>query len=246
MLRLPCRKFKSVAGSAEFVWVSYLSSASRYFPGFGLAILPFEEVSTARKMASAWEAVKEQTRRLSESVRRQPSIRVPPPRPLSAREEPSYNDPIHLDLGGQRLVYEDGEWVNEGSVQLSGKPSSKEVDALTQRNKQLEKENQMLKFKANVLLDMLTGTKLDMLRLQHELQGRGGLPSAKNGTALVPTARVHGSRESLHKISGSPKDAVSRIPEDSPTDSEIESVQLDSEEASTDPSLSEFSESEGR
>ncbi|KAI9012947.1 Chibby family-domain-containing protein [Gaertneriomyces semiglobifer] len=198
-------------------------------------------------MASAWEAVKEQTRRLSESVRRQPSIRVPPPRPLSAREELSYNDPIHLDLGGQRLVYEDGEWVNEGSVQPSGKPSSKEVDALTQRNKQLEKENQMLKFKANVLLDMLTGTKLDMLRLQQELQIRGGLPSSRNGTALIPTARVHGSRESLQKISGSPKDAVSRTtPEDSPTESEIESVRLDSEEASTDPSLSEFSESEGR
>ena len=41
---------------------------------------------------------------------------------------------------------------------------------LIERNRALEAENHLLKFKVNALMDMLTCTKLDMVRLQSELE----------------------------------------------------------------------------
>ncbi|CAD1480134.1 unnamed protein product, partial [Heterotrigona itama] len=59
--------------------------------------------------------------------------------------------PIHLKLGDQETVFESGSWIPE-----SGKIGStyKENEKLKKEVKRLEDENNLLKLKFEVLLDM--------------------------------------------------------------------------------------------
>ncbi|KAJ1527252.1 hypothetical protein ONE63_008777 [Megalurothrips usitatus] len=63
--------------------------------------------------------------------------------------------PIKLRLGDQEAVFENGQWIPE-SGPVSGK--HKENEKLRLIIKRLEDENNMLKLKAEILLDMLTQT----------------------------------------------------------------------------------------
>ncbi|TSK14678.1 SH3 domain-binding protein 1 [Bagarius yarrelli] len=60
-----------------------------------------------------------------------------------------YGAPV-LNIGGQSLKFEDGQWITESGPNVS----SKEVQKLKKRNLQLEEENNLLKLKIELLLDM--------------------------------------------------------------------------------------------
>ncbi|XP_062330661.1 protein chibby homolog 1 isoform X2 [Osmerus eperlanus] len=56
-----------------------------------------------------------------------------------------------MTIGGQSLKFEDGQWIAESGGNVSGK----DVQRLKKRNLQLEEENNLLKLKIDLLLDML-------------------------------------------------------------------------------------------
>ncbi|KAL6475079.1 hypothetical protein MHYP_G00161190 [Metynnis hypsauchen] len=76
-----------------------------------------------------------------------------------------YGSPA-LNIGGQSLKFEDGQWVTDSG----GTTSSKEVQKLKKRNMQLEEENNLLKLKIELLLDMLTETTAESHLIQKELE----------------------------------------------------------------------------
>uniref|UniRef100_A0A8B9R9S1 Chibby homolog 1 (Drosophila) n=2 Tax=Astyanax mexicanus TaxID=7994 RepID=A0A8B9R9S1_ASTMX len=76
-----------------------------------------------------------------------------------------YGAPV-LNIGGQSLKFEEGQWITESG----GNVSSKEVQKLKKRNLQLEEENNLLKLKIELLLDMLTETTAESHLVQKELE----------------------------------------------------------------------------
>ncbi|KAL7857209.1 hypothetical protein SRHO_G00161080 [Serrasalmus rhombeus] len=76
-----------------------------------------------------------------------------------------YGAPV-LNIGGQSLKFEDGQWVTDSG----GNTPSKEVQKLKKRNMQLEEENNLLKLKIELLLDMLTETTAESHLIQKELE----------------------------------------------------------------------------
>uniref|UniRef100_A0A3B5L0J4 Mitochondrial import receptor subunit TOM22 homolog n=1 Tax=Xiphophorus couchianus TaxID=32473 RepID=A0A3B5L0J4_9TELE len=67
--------------------------------------------------------------------------------------------PPAMNLGGQSWKFEDGQWITESG----GNASTKEVQRLKKRNLQLEEENNLLKSKIEVLMDMLDETLVERL-----------------------------------------------------------------------------------
>ncbi|KPP61307.1 protein chibby1-like, partial [Scleropages formosus] len=60
-----------------------------------------------------------------------------------------YGAPV-MNIGGQSLKFEDGQWISDSG----GSVSAKEVQKLKKRNLQLEEENNLLRLKIDILLDM--------------------------------------------------------------------------------------------
>ncbi|XP_052819068.1 protein chibby homolog 1-like [Mya arenaria] len=63
--------------------------------------------------------------------------------------------PVKLRLGGQEVAFENGMWVQETGPNAA---SHKEVMKLRRDNQNLVEENNMLKLKIDILLDMLAET----------------------------------------------------------------------------------------
>ncbi|KAM4022421.1 protein chibby homolog 1 [Anomaloglossus baeobatrachus] len=57
-----------------------------------------------------------------------------------------------ISIAGQSLKFENGQWITESG----GTGSQKEVQRLRKRNLQLEEENNLLRLKVELLLDMLS------------------------------------------------------------------------------------------
>uniref|UniRef100_A0A4W4FDE2 Chibby homolog 1 (Drosophila) n=1 Tax=Electrophorus electricus TaxID=8005 RepID=A0A4W4FDE2_ELEEL len=76
-----------------------------------------------------------------------------------------YGAPV-MNIGGQSLKFEDGQWITESG----GTVSNKEVQKLKKRNLQLEEENNLLKLKIDILLDMLSETTAESHVMQKELE----------------------------------------------------------------------------
>ncbi|CAN2391409.1 Chibby homolog 1, partial [Pristimantis euphronides] len=57
-----------------------------------------------------------------------------------------------IDIAGQSLKFENGQWIAESG----GTGSQKELQRLRKRNLQLEEENNLLRLKVEILLDMLS------------------------------------------------------------------------------------------
>ncbi|KAJ3222793.1 hypothetical protein HDU81_009604 [Chytriomyces hyalinus] len=93
-------------------------------------------------------------RRFSESFR-SPSKSAPPHFDAEGEAEP-----IQLQLGTSVLRYENRMWLNEDSG------SNEAVKELLAKNQALEAENQLLRFKMGVLLDMAATSKVDLVTLQ--------------------------------------------------------------------------------
>ncbi|XP_053988919.1 protein chibby homolog 1 [Hylaeus volcanicus] len=74
--------------------------------------------------------------------------------------------PIRLKLGDQEAVFESGLWIPESGT-IGG--TYKENEKLKKEVKKLEEENNLLKLKFEVLLDMLTQTTADFHSQKEEL-----------------------------------------------------------------------------
>jgi hypothetical protein len=64
-----------------------------------------------------------------------------------------FDGPIKLKLGSNEILFDGGEWVSETG---GGGVSSKELLKIRRQNKQLTEENNLLKIKIELLLDMLS------------------------------------------------------------------------------------------
>ncbi|XP_046887871.1 protein chibby homolog 1 isoform X2 [Hypomesus transpacificus] len=71
-----------------------------------------------------------------------------------------------MTIGGQSLKFEDGQWIAESGGNVSGK----DVQRLKKRNLQLEEENNLLKLKIDLLLDMLSETTAESHLMEKELE----------------------------------------------------------------------------
>ncbi|XP_051969075.1 protein chibby homolog 1-like [Xyrauchen texanus] len=76
-----------------------------------------------------------------------------------------YGAPV-MNIGGQTFKFEDGQWITESASNVSGK----EVQRLKKRNLQLEEENNLLKIKIEVLLDMLSESTAETHLILKELE----------------------------------------------------------------------------
>ncbi|XP_041672163.1 protein chibby homolog 1 isoform X2 [Cheilinus undulatus] len=77
-----------------------------------------------------------------------------------------YGQPA-MNIGGQSWKFEDGQWMTESG----GNTSSRELQRLKKRNVQLEEENNLLKSKIEILLDMLTETTVECCQMEKEVEG---------------------------------------------------------------------------
>ncbi|CAL1541766.1 unnamed protein product [Lymnaea stagnalis] len=62
---------------------------------------------------------------------------------------------VKVSLGGNEVAFENGMWINETA---GGAASHKEVTKLRKANQTLHEENNLLKLKIDILLDMLAET----------------------------------------------------------------------------------------
>ncbi|XP_026171904.1 protein chibby homolog 1 isoform X2 [Mastacembelus armatus] len=74
--------------------------------------------------------------------------------------------PPAMNIGGQIWRFEEGQWATESG----GNASSREMQRLKKRNVQLEEENNLLKLKIEILLDMLTETTVEYHLMEKELE----------------------------------------------------------------------------
>ena len=77
---------------------------------------------------------------------------------------------IKLNLGDNKLVFEDGVWTSESTGVGGGRSSGAEVRKLKEQNLQLKEENNLLQYKIEILLDMLAANKADLMVLEEELE----------------------------------------------------------------------------
>lgn len=75
-----------------------------------------------------------------------------------------YGPPV-MNIGGQNWKFEDGQWITESG----GNASSREMQRLKKRNLQLEEENNLLKLKIEVLLDMLSESSIEYHLMEKEV-----------------------------------------------------------------------------
>ncbi|NWI77166.1 CBY1 protein, partial [Ptilorrhoa leucosticta] len=72
-----------------------------------------------------------------------------------------------MNLAGQSLKFENGQWVSESGSFLGDR---RELQRLRKRNQQLEEENNLLRLKVDILLDMLSETTAESHLMEKELE----------------------------------------------------------------------------
>ncbi|KFQ36899.1 Protein chibby 1, partial [Merops nubicus] len=72
-----------------------------------------------------------------------------------------------MNLAGQSLKFENGQWVAESG---SFPGDRRELQRLRKRNQQLEEENNLLRLKVDILLDMLSETTAETHLMERELE----------------------------------------------------------------------------
>ncbi|XP_029179997.1 protein chibby homolog 1-like [Acropora muricata] len=75
---------------------------------------------------------------------------------------------VKLKLGRHELMFQDGEWIAEPGSQNSSKDGV-EVNRLQKQNLQLREEINFLKYKIEVLLDMMAASTADCNVMDKEL-----------------------------------------------------------------------------
>ncbi|KAJ7390154.1 Protein chibby 1 [Desmophyllum pertusum] len=88
---------------------------------------------------------------------------------------------VKLKLGRHELSFQDGEWIAEPGSQSSSRDGA-EVNRLQKQNAQLKEENNYLKYKIEVLLDMMAASTADCNVMEKELDT---LQSQKQGRRVA-------------------------------------------------------------
>lgn len=86
-----------------------------------------------------------------------------PPPATKPDDQPSLDDPITMDIGGNQLRFESGAW------KLEKQTATVDAAKLVKRIDELEGENKLLKFKVELLVDMLTLANLDYKDCEKDL-----------------------------------------------------------------------------
>ncbi|XP_038267931.1 protein chibby homolog 1 isoform X1 [Dermochelys coriacea] len=73
----------------------------------------------------------------------------------------------NMNLTGQNLKFENGQWIAESG---SSSGDRRETQRLRKRNQQLEEENNLLRLKVDILLDMLSETTAESHLMEKELE----------------------------------------------------------------------------
>ncbi|KAM4652775.1 protein chibby homolog 1 [Discoglossus pictus] len=71
-----------------------------------------------------------------------------------------------ISIAGQSMKFENGQWITESG----GSGSQKEIQRLRKKNQQLEEENNLLRLKVDILLDMLSETTAESHLKEKELE----------------------------------------------------------------------------
>lgn len=78
--------------------------------------------------------------------------------------------PLKLSLGGQSMVFQNGQWIATDDVTgVQTFDASEESNALKKKLESVEKENNMLKYKIELLLDMLAASHCDISIMDEEI-----------------------------------------------------------------------------
>ncbi|KAM3832987.1 protein chibby homolog 1 isoform 2-T3 [Vipera latastei] len=77
-----------------------------------------------------------------------------------------YGTPV-MTLTGQSLKFENGQWITES---FGSNGDRRETQRLRKRNQQLEEENNLLRLKVDLLLDMLSETTAESHLMEKELE----------------------------------------------------------------------------
>ncbi|XP_075409682.1 protein chibby homolog 1 [Tenrec ecaudatus] len=72
-----------------------------------------------------------------------------------------------MNLAGQNLKFENGQWIAD--MGISAGVDRREAQRLRRRNQQLEEENNLLRLKVDILLDMLSETTAESHLMEKEL-----------------------------------------------------------------------------
>ena len=110
-----------------------------------------------------------------------------PGRAAGSGREQQVREPIELDLDCGLLRFEDGEWTlvsadgAGGGGGGGGGSNAKDVSDLRRKVATLEEENNMLKYKMEVLIDMLAVAELDRKKMEDKLERRGVASGSKPG-----------------------------------------------------------------
>jgi len=76
---------------------------------------------------------------------------------------------LNMRLGDVNTVFANGHWLTEGGGKFGVGSSTREAK-LRKQNKSLEEENNLLKVKVELLLDMLTQTTAESHLMKNELE----------------------------------------------------------------------------
>ncbi|XP_022240264.1 protein chibby homolog 1-like [Limulus polyphemus] len=88
--------------------------------------------------------------------------------PAYIQEELGVNyGPIKLQLGNQLAKFVNGQWIIDSK---RSNASLKETEELKQQNKQLIEENNLLKYKLEIMLDLLTEKTLELHLQENEIE----------------------------------------------------------------------------
>ncbi|XP_034499784.1 LOW QUALITY PROTEIN: mitochondrial import receptor subunit TOM22 homolog [Ailuropoda melanoleuca] len=108
-----------------------------------------------------------------------------------------------MNLAGQSLKFENGQWIAETGI--SGGVDRREAQRLRRRNQQLEEENNLLRLKVDILLDMVSRPTLNQRELPRKRRDSllgpryfllGRKPkSAGQKASLFPSTSASGSRK---------------------------------------------------
>ncbi|XP_002158679.1 protein chibby homolog 1 isoform X1 [Hydra vulgaris] len=77
--------------------------------------------------------------------------------------------PLQLSLGGRKMMFQNGSWISRDAGSESSLQESDEATALKEKILILEEERNLLKYKIELLLDMLAVSQSDLTYMEQEI-----------------------------------------------------------------------------
>ncbi|CAL8079098.1 unnamed protein product [Calicophoron daubneyi] len=94
--------------------------------------------------------------------------------------------PIRTRLSGRDLVFRDGNWVIENAdSSMNTLQTDRETVRVRKENHQLTEENNLLKLKVEILLDMLAETTAEVHLQENEIENLRAMLSKKPSANLI-------------------------------------------------------------